>query len=115
VPYRDPDAIAAAVVELLADECERKACAERVLACRPLYTWERALGPLLRYCDEPWFAADLGGSRDPGRNPGPAGGSLQPPGGLLGRTLWFLRHEGPLPLLRRAARKLRRELAASRR
>jgi glycosyltransferase involved in cell wall biosynthesis len=115
VPYRDSEAIAAAMVELFTDDSERRACAERVIACRPLYTWEHALAPLLRYCDEPWFAADLGGRRDPGRSSGLVGGGLQPPGGVLGRTVWFLRKEGPLPLIRRSLRKLRRELAASRR
>ena len=115
VPYRDTEAIATAMVELFTDESERRACAARVVAARPFYTWEHALAPLVRYCDQPWYAADLGGFRDPGRNTGTAGAGLQPPRGLLGRTVWFLRREGPLPLLRRAFRKLRRELAATRR
>jgi hypothetical protein len=100
------------VVVLLGDERERQACAQRVVSCRHLYTWERALDPLLRYCEDPWFAADIGGRRDSRRNLPLAGKDLQPPRGLVGRTLWFMRKEGPLALFRRPVRKARRELAA---
>jgi hypothetical protein len=112
VPYRDVEAIANALVVLLGNEGERQACAERVMACRHLYTWERALDPLLRYCEDPWFAADIGARRGSPRNLPVAGKDVQPPRGLLGRALWFMRREGPVALFRRAVRKARRELAA---
>jgi glycosyltransferase involved in cell wall biosynthesis len=115
VPYRDEKAIAEALIELLGDECKRQACVERVRASQPLYTWERALDPLLRYCEDPWFAADIGGRRAPGQKTPLLGGGLQPPDGLLGRTFWFLRREGPFALVRRAGRKVRKELVALRR
>lgn len=115
VPYRDEQAIAGAVIELLGDECKRQVCVERVRACQPLFTWERALEPLVRYCEDPWSAADIEGQRAAGKKTPLLGGDLQPPDGLLGRTVWFLRREGPLALLRRTVRKVRRELAALKR
>jgi glycosyltransferase involved in cell wall biosynthesis len=112
VPYQDPDAIAEAVGMLFADDCARRECAERVRASRAEFTWERALEPLLRYCDDPWFASDIAGQKDPNRSFEGQSGPLQPPPGLLGRVRWYLRVEGPWLLLKRSMRKLGKEARA---
>ena len=107
VPYEDPAAIAAAMSELLGDEGARRGAAAAVAGCQPEFTWARALEPLVRYCNQPWRAGDLE------RKPQLAGGA-QPPSGVARRALWFLRKEGPVPFLRRAAGKARKVIRARR-
>jgi glycosyltransferase involved in cell wall biosynthesis len=111
VPYEDSPAIARAVVELLGNDALRGACADAVRSRRERFTWERALEPLLRYCEAPWFAADLEGRRTAQRGLA-ATGDLQPRPGLVGRARWYMRREGPSAFLQRAARKLGREARA---
>lgn len=53
VPPRDPAAVAAALVELLSNEDERRACSERARALGASYTWEHVAGPLLDFCRDP--------------------------------------------------------------
>ena len=59
VGYEDPDSITRAVVRLLGDASARRACSEAIRAARADFFWERALEPLVRYCNAPWRAADL--------------------------------------------------------
>jgi len=105
VPYQDEIAIAAAVTELLGDGEARSRAGEAVRAAQSQFTWTRALEPLVRYCDNPWRAADL--DRKPELT-----GRAQPPSGTAARALWFLRREGPAPFLRRAAGKIRKTIRA---
>jgi glycosyltransferase involved in cell wall biosynthesis len=104
VPYGDPGAIARAVTRLLGDDGERQRCAERVREQRPLFTWERALEPLVRYCESPWRAADIAGGRHAARGFGPLAEDVLPPSGLLKRALWYRRREGTAAFVRRAIR-----------
>ncbi len=113
VPYEDSAAIAGSIATLLGDESRRTADADRVRALRAGFTWERALAPLVRYCAEPWRAADLAGGRNAtAAGHGALAGDLQPPPGLVARALWFRRREGSLRLGRRAVRKARRFIVA---
>lgn len=104
VRYGDREGIAEAVTALLGDGAERAAAAERIRAERAGFTWERALRPLVEYCADPWFARDIGGHKNPSRTPGRVA-EVQPPSGVLRKTLWYGRQEGPVRLLRRAAHK----------
>ena len=76
VGYEDPGSITRAVIRLLGDQSARQACSEAVRAAQPDFTWERALEPLVRYCDAPWRAPDLAaappGVSPEGRGPAPA-------------------------------------------
>jgi glycosyltransferase involved in cell wall biosynthesis len=58
VPEGDPEALAAALAELLGDERAAARCRKNVARVRSRFTWDNALEPLLRFCDEPRRAAD---------------------------------------------------------
>lgn len=58
VPERDPSALADALAELLNDRAAATRCRESIAQVRPLFAWERALEPLLRFCAQPRRAAD---------------------------------------------------------
>ncbi|HEX5492940.1 MAG TPA: glycosyltransferase [Mycobacteriales bacterium] len=58
VPEGDPGALAAALGELLADRAVAARCRENIARVRPRFTWEQALAPLLRFCEQPRRAAD---------------------------------------------------------
>jgi glycosyltransferase involved in cell wall biosynthesis len=49
----DVEGTAGALIALLGDEAERRACAERARALAAEYTWERVAAPLLQFCREP--------------------------------------------------------------
>lgn len=108
VPYEDSEAIASAMIELLGSGPARSEAADAVRLAQPGFTWARALEPLVRYCAEPWRAGDL--AVKPALT-----GSAQPPSGIGGRALWFLRREGPRPFVRRALGKLRKTIRGMRR
>lgn len=58
VPERDPQALADALAELLDDETLAAHCRENIARVRPRFTWDNALEPLLRFCDQPLRAPD---------------------------------------------------------
>lgn len=113
VPYEDPSAIAAAVIELLGDGARHAAAAAAVTEAQPDFRWERTLEPLVRYCADPWHAGDLAiGGRRSARGTAQllrlSSDQLTPPSGRLQRLFWYARREGPLALGGRVVRKLRR-------
>jgi len=107
VPYEDPRALETAISEILGNDGVRNRCAEVVANMRSDFTWARALEPLVRYCNDPWRAADLQERRRrPGRD--------QPPGSAVPRAYWFLRREGANQFARRAIGKLTKVVRARR-
>lgn len=60
VAAQDPEDLAAALTSLLEDpeELGRARAAVRELA--PNFYWQRTLAPLIKYCDDPYFAPDKG-------------------------------------------------------
>jgi glycosyltransferase involved in cell wall biosynthesis len=71
VPAGDPDAIAAALSQLIASPPDRQAI--RAYASR--YRWDRVAGPLLAWCRSPWAAADNPAPAVPDLDEGPEGAS----------------------------------------
>ena len=53
VPIADLPAIAAAIIELLDNQQERQACAQRAALLAPAFSWEHVLAPLARFCRQP--------------------------------------------------------------
>lgn len=58
IAYEDEEAMAQAFVRLLGDDEEREAIAARVSLAAEDFRWERTLAELVRYCENPWPAAD---------------------------------------------------------
>lgn len=53
VPVADPPAIATALIELLTDAAQRRACGQRARDLAPSFAWEHVLEPLARFCLQP--------------------------------------------------------------
>ncbi|WP_413451018.1 glycosyltransferase [Georgenia phoenicis] len=64
VPAEDPDAMAAALLELLTDREERAAVAAHVREAAARFRWPVVLEPLARFCAAPRRAADTGRALD---------------------------------------------------
>lgn len=58
VPAEDDEALAEALVGLLADESERRACAERSAAVSARFLWSVVLRPVVEFCADPRPAPD---------------------------------------------------------
>ncbi len=58
VPPDDDEAVAAAIGRLLDTPNLREAYQKQFAQARPSFTWERACEPILRFCEQPSFAAD---------------------------------------------------------
>jgi glycosyltransferase involved in cell wall biosynthesis len=113
VGYEDVAGTAAALASLLGDDAERGRAAAAVAAEREGFTWERALAPLVRYCAEPWTAADrAAGTASPSLLRPTA--ELTKPAGLFAQLRWYRREEGTAALARRIARRLRRRIRGRR-
>ncbi|MGS0687137.1 glycosyltransferase family 4 protein [Nakamurella sp. GG22] len=84
VGERDRDGLAAAIRSVLADPAELARCHEAVAATAERFHWERTLEPLVRYCADPWRAADTEGPQRPV-------GSLSMVGSRLDDRLAFAR------------------------
>jgi glycosyltransferase involved in cell wall biosynthesis len=113
VRYGDPDSIAAAISGLLTNSAAYEACATAIREARPEFTWERALAPLVRYCNEPWQAADLSVGRRPLFEEGTPKrwlNSAAAPRAMVPRMVFFLRREGLSSLIGRTFGALRRRM-----
>jgi hypothetical protein len=113
VPAEDPDALAAALENVLYDAEFSKACQDRIELVRERYTWETALAPLVEFCRNPRPAAD--------RLTGTGPLTVSEPLGALGtvrRDLALVKEYldagGPGELARRAGGRLRRVLRQGR-
>lgn len=62
VPEKDPEALAAGIVELLGSTEHHAEISSRVTAAARAFEWPIALRALTTYCDRPWRAADKGKS-----------------------------------------------------
>jgi glycosyltransferase involved in cell wall biosynthesis len=60
VPGGDVEAVAAALIELLADGQRRAACRARALEVAQRFVWSEVLRPLVAFCADPSPAADRG-------------------------------------------------------
>jgi GT2 family glycosyltransferase/glycosyltransferase involved in cell wall biosynthesis len=58
VPAEDPDALAAALEQVLYDEDFAAECRNRIVEVRQRFTWESVLAPLIEFCRDPRPAAD---------------------------------------------------------
>lgn len=58
VPSGDEDEVAQAILTLLEDDEERRACSRRARTIGNDMTWERALAPLARFCRRPAMTSD---------------------------------------------------------
>jgi glycosyltransferase involved in cell wall biosynthesis len=111
VRFEDPDSIATAIADLLTDENLYRACVKAVQESRAPFVWDRALAPLVTYCEAPWRAADLFAEAPEALEAATyMTGSMLAPKGLLPRTRWFLEHEGARGLARRLVRTARRRI-----
>jgi GT2 family glycosyltransferase/glycosyltransferase involved in cell wall biosynthesis len=113
VPAEDPDALAAALENVLYDAAFSKGCQDRIELVRERYTWETALAPLVEFCRNPRPAAD--------RLTGTGLLTVSEPLGALGtvrRDLALVKEYldagGPAELARRAGGRLRRVLRQGR-
>ncbi len=52
VPFRDVNALAAAIIRLADDGAFREGCRDKIRALKPQLTWENCLAPLVRFCRE---------------------------------------------------------------
>lgn len=107
VPATDVPALTAALRRLLDDPAASADAAARVRALAPDYFWRNTLAPLVRYCADPYFAADRG-------HPSGVMGTAQRIGaGIDHRTAHlreYLRVNGAGMLLRRSPRLVARRL-----
>jgi glycosyltransferase involved in cell wall biosynthesis len=102
VPVGDAEAMAAAILELLAqpDLRERYASTFRQVAAE--YTWQRVAAPLAVYCRQPWRAADRAAGVPPSLLATPGSAIPPPPSrSLVAKAAYSLRHEGPAMFWRR--------------
>ncbi|GAA4421517.1 hypothetical protein GCM10023169_14460 [Georgenia halophila] len=60
VPAQDVEALARALCDLILDRDRREAAAARSRAVAQRYTWDRALAPLVEFCESPRRASDAG-------------------------------------------------------
>lgn len=108
VPELDVDALADALEHVLYVEAFRKECTDNVVAVRERFTWNRALQPLVEFCDHAVHAADWDEARY----------SPQAQGGLIRRNLKYARfyyQSGGLGLVMKSARdRVQRAMAARR-
>jgi hypothetical protein len=115
VRYGDDRSIADAISELFEQPSELRACADAVKRAQPDFTWETTLRPLVRYCADPYRAADLVDSpatgQDLARDAERTLGSLLAPPGLLPRMAFFIRREGVAGFVGRVVRTARRRIA----
>ena len=58
VPPGDPDALAAAIGEMLDSETARRHASEAIAGVADAMTWDQVVGPLRQWCADPQFAAD---------------------------------------------------------
>jgi glycosyltransferase involved in cell wall biosynthesis len=104
----DEEALEAALWRLLGDEAEAAACRANVARVAPRFAWDAVLEPLMAFCRSPRRAPDLVSPELPlpVDEGAPAGGGV--------RTLvsGAYRHGGPSLVLRRAAGRVRRAIAA---
>lgn len=63
VPAGDVDRLAAAIETVLYDPDAAAGFAENIARVRSDFAWQRVLGPILDFADDPHHAADYGGSR----------------------------------------------------
>ena len=65
VPTEDVPALATALRELLTDPAALASAGSAVRSLAPSFRWRTVLTPLVRYCRDPWPAADDGSSQRP--------------------------------------------------
>ncbi|AYD90250.1 glycosyltransferase [Actinomyces sp. 2119] len=58
VPVGDTDALASSIITLLSDDTAARSAREAVRGTARELTWQRTLQPLIRYCAQPYRAAD---------------------------------------------------------
>ena len=110
--YEDAGSIADAITELLTNREAYLACSRAVEGARSPFAWEETLKPLVRYCAQPWHAADLVAAKSPKgrRQSQELLNSALAPRALGPKMLFFLRREGPASLVRRMYRALLRRV-----
>lgn len=111
VPPEDPQALAAALEELLYDDAAAAAAREAVAAFAVRYRWSSVLAPLVEFCRRPRRAADLAVARPAGdaaprarRRTGPKPSVA----GDLALARGYLRAGGVRELARRVGGRVRR-------
>ncbi len=122
VPAEDVEAVADAVVELLADTHRREECRRRAAIVAPRFAWSAVLEPLIRFCAAPSRAPDSQADPAPPSAPTDRTGGDQnarhvgSPGGVrrladLGHQAWVTyRAEGVRAVASRSLRAVRRRI-----
>ena len=102
--YEDVEGWKLAIRALADDKARRAEVRERVSRIAPRFRWSEAVGPLLAYCQAPYrIPRSL-----------KAGTELRIPKGapsLVSKSWSVIRYEGPLPLLKKGLRYVKRSLA----
>ena len=110
VPGEDPDAAAAAILQLLEDPGARQACRQQAEEVARRFVWSEVLRPLVRFCAEPRRAADLDTLLPWPPVPAPPPPPPEPLPSPLMRLEAAYRRGGPSEVLRAGARLARRRL-----